>query len=775
MKNSRKSLLFLSNAIVAFFMMFICSDLSAKHIIGGDVFYECVSIDTINNRVRLHFEFQMYRDNRCTTNGENCAYFDGDSRGGGQGAEFGVYRGSGNNWRYVTGAGPLRPENISKVPPNSPPCLIAPPAVDVERGIYQFDIELDIIDENYMIAYQRCCRSESIDNIVNPGQYGAVFSIEITPAALATCNNSPVFNEFPPLIVCAGFDLVYDHSATDMEGDQIVYEFCQPLSAGGPNVGAARTQCRQTPVPEPTVCLPQEFRNVQFKAPSFTTTTPMGGRPSVSIDRNTGLLTGVPTIVGEHVMAICAKEYRDGQLLSTIRRDFQFVVSICEKAVDAIIEADNVTDDGFEVLACGELDVKFINKSVRERDIQEYYWEFDTGESSPVIKREKDPQVTFPNLGVFDAKMIINPGIPNCTDSANLVVRVLPGLDAEFTQAYDTCVAGPVSFTDLSSVEGDNVILSRTWDYDDGIIENALNPQHLYGLPGTYEVSLVIEDNNRCRDEHIVTFTYAPAPSTIIIEPSRFLGCEPAEVFFNNLTAPIDSTYGIEWDFGDGSEGDERTDISPTHVYEEDGTYSVSIAITSPIGCVTTRSFNNWINVQKGPDADFSFTPDKPTTDENTVSFLNNTIGAIGYYWTLGDGSISFDENPTHTYQDTGKHVVVLQATSSNGCTDTISQVIDVVPVADIKFPNAFTPNGDGDNDEFRGVGDAELLVDYRLTIYDRWGGIVFSSTDPLEGWNGQRDNTGAHLPIGVYMYRADWQVPRGDRGFSEGPATLVR
>ena len=131
------------------------AELSAKHIIGGDVFYECINQDTINNRVTLHVEFQMFRDNRCVTRGEDCAFFDGDPRDPNmsRGAQFGVYRFRNNIWEFVDVTDFLVPLIIEKVPPNEPPCLLTPPAADVERGTYEFDITLDIIDDNLSLIH----------------------------------------------------------------------------------------------------------------------------------------------------------------------------------------------------------------------------------------------------------------------------------------------------------------------------------------------------------------------------------------------------------------------------------------------------------------------------------------------------------------------------------------------------------------------------------------------------------------------------------------------
>ncbi len=747
------------------------SYLSAKHIIGGDVFFECTSLDTINNRAELRFEFQMYRDGR----DEEGADFDGGPRSLNNGAVFGLYeRQSGGAWRFVSKTSFIIYNLRERVPGNSPPCLIAPPAIFVERAIYEFNITVSYSEgTEYMVAYQRCCRSESISNLVAPGDFGAAFAIEFTSESLMACNNSPIYNEFPPLIVCAGFPLEYDHSARDREGDQIVYEFCIPLSAGGNNTDAPPTQCDSV-IPDPAFCGPDEFRNVVFRSPQFTARAPMGGSPPVAIDRNTGRITGTPTIIGEHVMAVCAKEYRDGVLLSTIRRDFQFIVSSCEKAVEARIASDRTLGEReFEVILCGDLEVQFENLSVRDEDIKEFYWEIDVN-GDLLTSSVKNPSFTLPDVGTYQAKMVLNPGIPNCTDSAFVTISVYPGLEADFEFDYDTCVAGPVAFMDLSYTDAD-FIRARRWDFGDNNSSTLTDPQHLYQIPGRNEVILEIEDNNGCIDRQSKIVNYQPAPSTIIVEPSIFLGCEPAEVFFDNLTEPINDQYDILWDFGDGSEGDERTELSPVHVYEEDGTYSVSVEITSPIGCTVSRRFNGLIQVQKGPDADFTFSPEEPTLYQSTVQFTNLTTGAVGYFWDFGMAGISFETNPSFMFKDTGLYNVILQATSSNGCTDTISKLIDVVPVAEIFYPNAFTPDGNGRNDIFIGVGTSSLINDYQLIIFDRWGKEVFTTTDPELGWNGKLQNSGMDLPGGVYMYLATYRIPRGERKESRGYATLVR
>ena len=105
----------------------------------------------------------------------------------------------------------------------------------------------------------------------------------------------------------------------------------------------------------------------------------------------------------------------------------------------------------------------------------------------------------------------------------------------------------------------------------------------------------------------MLLLNYQPVPALIVIAPSTFVGCVPQQsIFFDNLSVPVDETYDIFWDFGDGGIS---TDISPTHNYEQTGVYSVSLDITSPIGCETDTTFVNLITVQPSPEAGFGPLP----------------------------------------------------------------------------------------------------------------------------------------------------------------------
>jgi gliding motility-associated-like protein len=256
------------------------------------------------------------------------------------------------------------------------------------------------------------------------------------------------------------------------------------------------------------------------------------------------------------------------------------------------------------------------------------------------------------------------------------------------------------------------------------------------------------------------------------VEPTTFIGCKPAQIFFNNLSNPIDSTYAIDWDFGDGGTSN---DISPTHIFEEEGVYDIKIDITTPIGCFTTKTFRDWIRVLPSPEAEFTYTPEEPSIFNRNISFQNESEGGIGWLWNFSDLGISFDRNPTFEFPDTGLYKVDLVVTNESSCTDTFTQFIDIKPVVTLHMPTAFTPNNDGMNDVFFGAGYYEGITSYEFKIFNRWGQQVFSSDDPQVGWNGRLNNSGEESPTGVYVYTTEYRGPRGEPYILKGHVTLVR
>ncbi len=738
---------------IATFLIFFCIavPLKAFHIIGGEITYRCFGDG------QYVFTMKIYRD--CSN--PDADLFD-DS------APITVFLGDAAPFEQVDHFYvPISP--ITQIFPDlNDPCLIIPPNVCVQQGIYVFNLNLPVSSSSYHIVYQRCCRNSTITNIELPFSVGATFAIELTSEAQVMCNSSPVFTDFPPLVICAGEPLNFDHSASDRDDDQLVYELCAPLQGGGPVGFLEPGDPKSCDGFKPDPGCPPPFFPVVY-APPFSALDPLSGSPSLSIDPVSGLITGTPTVQGQFVVGICVKEFRNGQLLSVVQRDFQFNVTFCEPTVVAQIQADSIVNGNqFFVNSCGTT-VDFVNESFQENAINQTFWEFDINGQTQTFT-SWNAEVTFPGVGTYEGCLSLNAGT-ECSDSATIIVNVFPEIKPDFSFQFDTCVAGPATFKDLS-IAPNSILNGRVWEFGDGEVSFDPDPLHLYQTPGFYDVRLEITDDNGCVESVAKTIRYQPVPALIVISPNAFTGCEPARIFFENLSSPIDETYDIKWNFGDGGTG---TAISPVHIYESPGIYDVSLEILSPIGCKTDALFTQLIEILPSPIADFSFSPENPTNLHPDVQFTDQSVDAVLWQWNFGGLGSSSEQNPVFDFPDTGLQEVQLIVKNLKACPDTLLQLIDVIPEVTYFLPNAFTPNNDGVNDSFQGQGMMAGIQNFRLQIWNRWGELIFETSDPGKGWNGKKTNSGRLLPTGVYLCVVSFTGPRGKAFHIKSLATLVR
>lgn len=744
-----------SLAPTLFLLLAAATFVHAKHIIGGVMSYECLGDG------KYRFTLKMYRD--CAGGG---AQFD-------QNAPFSIYKGN-SQFPIVTIT--RSPDQVIFIEPEDNPCLQIPPGVCVEEGIYSFEYQFDDWPsaEPYTISYQRCCRNDGIANIVNPDDIGATFTIELTPLAQAVCNNSPIYNDFPPIVICANEPLNYNHSAFDADGDQLIYEFCAPLVGGGKeglNGGGNQFSCNGI---TPNPACPPPYEEVKFVNPPYSPLNPMGGSPSVNIDPVTGIISGVPNIQGQFTVGVCVSEFRNGQLLSVVRRDFQFTVAECEPLVSASVNGPNVTatDNGYRLTSCGSTDVEILNTSQNANFIQEVVWRFDLPDTT-LLANTWDLNMSFPGPGTYEGLLLLNPTSIGCSDSTHLQLEIYPKLYPDFSYSYDTCRAGPVVFTNHSFVDAGGEIASFVWDFGEQKLDSLnYHTSHIYEEPGDHHVVLTIRDQHNCTLSKTRIVSYHPVPALILVRPNDTVSCVPSDVFFNNLSTPIDNTYEVLWNFGDGESSNE---LSPVHTYRKEGIFDISLSITSPIGCYTDTVFKALVEIQPPPVAEFYFAPDTIDSFNRQVSFYDASKNSIHWEWYINGRLVSQQPDFEHTFADTGLQEVVLVVTHPQHCQDTFIQLLDVVPKTTYYLPNAFSPNEDSVNDYFQGVGVMEGVTNFHLIIFDRWSNVIFETNDLKAAWNGRVRNTGNQMPSGVYPYVVTWIDPRGQHQELRGFVTLIR
>ena len=267
------------------------------------------------------------------------------------------------------------------------------------------------------------------------------------------------------------------------------------------------------------------------------------------------------------------------------------------------------------------------------------------------------------------------------------------------------------------------------------------------------------------------TVTVTPSPVANFDSPPP--GCAPFIALFNDLSAPEPVSWA--WDFGDpDSNNNTSTEQNPSHLYSEIGTYDVSLTVTNAEGCSSTLVTSGAIETSPTPIADFDVDTNQANILNATFNFTDNSSGGVTTWdWDFGDGDFATEQNPTHTYLDTGVIVVTLNVFNAEGCAASSIERIFISPIRTFYVPNAFTPDEDQLNDGFRAYGEGYDWSNYQMSVFDRWGQRIFQTNDINEGWRGTFKSN--EVKTGIYT----WQVLLADYNgriypFS-GFVTLIR
>lgn len=159
---------------------------------------------------------------------------------------------------------------------------------------------------------------------------------------------------------------------------------------------------------------------------------------------------------------------------------------------------------------------------------------------------------------------------------------------------------------------------------------------------------------------------------------------------------------------------------------------------------------------------------------DKIVTFTNHSKEAVSYQWKIDRLDTYGDKDLVIDFPDTGLYQVSLMAVHENGCRDTMIRPVDIEPIVIYSVPNAFTPNGDDVNEEFKGIGVFAGMREFEMQVFDRWGNLIFSSRDPDEGWNGMVAGTGKKAPPGLYVYLVRYVDPRARPEQYQGEVLLI-
>jgi len=486
--------------------------LKASHILGGEINYSFVAYNADETIADIKVTLTLYRDP------QGIPY---DLM-----ANFGVFvEEPWGAWRSYTVVENVPISPIEEVTTQVDPCKTRfLTDARMQRAQYSFIVSLEVGEADYTISYQKCCRAFNISNIVGTGgDLGSVYDILITSEALKVGNSSPAFTDTPPIFICAGFPQAIDQSVTDVDNDEVTYNFCAPLFTGPPGTSCGGA----TQNPDPMTC-PPPYPGLTF-LPQFSIDRPMGGSPTISINQS-GIMTGTPDLIGSYVVGVCIEERRNGVLMSRTRRDYEFNVVECSENLVANIEASQYITDTlvspdpiayFE--SCNPKIIDFINQSEDENFIQDYLWEIDDPQGNTYYTQQgidnKDVQVYFEDPGQYQGKMILNDGA-TCFDTAFFIVYIVPKVEILTSCTYDTCLAGPVDFLNLTEAEHSD--LSWFWTFGEGGNSTETSPQYLYANRDAYTIDIVVTDTFGCTNTQSKILDWQPfallPPDTIQID-----------------------------------------------------------------------------------------------------------------------------------------------------------------------------------------------------------------------------------------------------------------
>lgn len=479
--------------IIYIVLFFICSFVaSASHITGGEMYYTFIGMNNGQFQYSVTLKlFQRCNSGRQFPNPNIISIFN-----------------KATNARVSDISVPItREENIKITNPD--PCITNPPSVCYDVAYYTFTVSLPASGAGYLIASQVNYRIAGIDNL-SPGynNVGATYTADIPgtgAVANAATNNSAAFTGSDLVVVCANNNFSYSFGATDPDGDELRYSFCEAYAST--SSGGGTFPSNPPPIP-----------SIPYNEPAFSSTAPLGSK--VQINPTTGLVTGIAPAAGTYVVTVCVEEVRNGIVIARQRKDLQISIANCDVAAASLLP---------EYLLCRNTQTITIKNLSNSPLIASTDWEFFDNTNTLIFSSASTTVTyTFPAVGLYTVKLIINRN-KSCTDSTTALVRVFPGFNPDFTST-GVCVTKPTFFIDGStSVYG--TVNSWKWNFGEPSTSadssSIQNPTYTYPVTGVKNVELIATDTKGCRDTII-------KPVNIIDKPPLTLSFRDTLICIND-------------------------------------------------------------------------------------------------------------------------------------------------------------------------------------------------------------------------------------------------
>lgn len=471
---------------------FIAAVSFANHTKGGWMYYEYLGAGSAANTLKYRVTLKLYTICTLTSGQFN------------QTINFSFFDGATNQILYdapVTYSSNPNIQNCNLQ--ECHPCINLIPTICYKIITYEVVVDLPSTAAGYTVAYQRCCRISGINNIQSPSNnVGETWTVRIPGTAIAGAetNSSARFSQNDTAIICEGNSFTFDFSASDINNDSLVYSFASAFS-GANNTNPAPNSASNPPY----ASVPYSF--------GFSGTSPLGN--GVTINPQTGIVTGIGPLSGIYVITAIVSEYKRGTniKIAEVRKSLHIEVTNCS-LTQAILDPEYTICDNVSGFT-----VTFRNGSTA--NIQTYDWDFGDGNTST----QAIAQHTYADTGVYLLKLAVNRGLP-CSDSTTALVKVYPGFFPDFS-INGQCQNVPVQFIDNTTATY-GVPNKWNWNFGDPTSPNNTsilqNPTHIYNSIGSYDVTLISFSDKGCYDTIVKKIDILDQPALTLL-PKDTLIC----------------------------------------------------------------------------------------------------------------------------------------------------------------------------------------------------------------------------------------------------------
>ncbi len=607
--------------IILFSLAFFCSESRATHIVGGELNYVHLGGD------QYAVTLIVYRD---CLGGQ--AAFDNPAR-------IGIYNSSGtlvlNVAATLDSVVPLQSTINSS-------CVTAPTNVCTEVGYYTEIVSLPPVAGGYTIAYQRCCRNAVVQNIQTPGDVGATFVATVPGTETFPANSNPIWNQLPPLFICAGLPFTFDQSATDLDGDQLVYSLCTPNAGGSVN----------NPAPNPPAAPP--YATVNWAAP-YSLNDLLGGSSPFSINASTGQITATPGTQGTFLVGMCVQEFRNGVYLGQTTREFQVTVSNCLAPVASPADL-NAVSASFPFTNCSP----FVQFQATNSSGFSVFWDFGDPSSLLDFSTQPNPTYTYPGPGQYNLTLIVfnpaNPNDPLCTDTVTQVVTIQPPIIVNAGPDLGTCPNEPQQ-VGTPAQSGFSYAWSPALGLDN---PNIAQPTATIGQNTTF--TLTVTDAVGCSGTDQMTLSLFGNPNA---------GAGPDVTICPGASTQLGATGGVTYAWSPAATLNDPNIANPIATPVSTTVYTVSV--TDSDGCVGTDNVTVTVSaplVNAGADVSVCV----------GGGIQLSATGAATYTWSPASGlSATNVADPVASPASTSTYTV--SGVDANGCSGSDDVVVTVNPL----------------------------------------------------------------------------------------------